>query len=309
MASVNFIPSKGDCSEKLESFINGLSDNTTVVLRGECYLSRKVLVRNKRDLAIVGEDAKIITAFNPMEGFEKYSGAFAFEACENLTLKNLRESIARLPVGEQICFLYGGRGNFNHLKNSAVTFEDCKDVSILDITVHSTAGFITEADGNSIKVINKRFDIPLDENWCQKGDVIAVYDSDFVRKGSLTVEKYEDSRVYYSVCEGKAEVGDVVANTFYNAEILVENCEVRNSRARALLFRTENITVRNCKFFGMSLPAILMAPYIVVWHEMSPVKNVLIEHCTFQKCGFVGNNEANAVISVKTSHDGLQKTE
>ena len=455
MTKVDFICSKDDCSGKLKSFINGLSDNTTVVLKGECYLSRKVLVRNKKGLAIVGEDAKIITAFNPMEGFEKYSGAFAFEACENLTLKNLifdtdkpvnsagtvtsvesdgssfvvkmfdgcvldggqtifwmfsmdkdgspdyllasyditpyevlengyvrilgrenlRESIARLPVGEQICFLYGGRGNFNHLKNSAVTFEDCKDVSILDITVHSaagfmfvafprcenfrieryrvecpkgsnrlmasdrdgihllgvggsvtikdcffdglgddalnihsTAGFITEADGNSIKVINKRFDIPLDENWCQKGDVIAVYDTSFVRKGSVRVEKFEDSRVYYSVCEGKAEVGDVVANTFYNAEILVENCEVRNSRARALLFQTENVTVRNCRFFGISLPGILMSPDIVVWYEMSPVKNVLIENCVFEKCGFVGKKDSNAAISVKTSHGGPDNT-
>lgn len=456
MASVDFISSRGDCSEKLESFINNLSDNTTVVLKGECYLARKVRVRNKKGLAIVGEDAKIITAFDPMEGFYKYSGAFDFEACENLTLKNLifdtdkpvnstgtvtsvagdgssfvvkmldgcvldgnqtifwmfsmdedgspdyvlagyektpyevlgngevrvfgkeylHESIKKLPVGERICFLYGGAGNYNQLKNSAVTFENCKNVSILDVTVHSaagfmfvafprcenfriegyrvecpkgsnrlmssdrdgihllgvagtvtikdcffeglgddalnihsTAGFITEADGNSIKVINKRFDIPMDENWCQKGDVIAVYDTSFVRKGSLTVEKYEDSRVYYSACEGSIEVGDVLANTAFNAEILVENCEIRNSRARALLFQTENITVRNCKFFGMSLPAILMAPDIVVWHEMSPSKNVLIENCVFEKCGFVGNNEANAVISVKTSHDGSQQTE
>lgn len=454
MTRVNFVSSKGDCSEKLESFINGLSDNTTVVLKGECYLSRKVLVRNKKGLAIVGEDAKIITAFDPIEGFYKYSGAFGFEGCENLTIQNLtfdtdkpvnsagtvtsaaedgssfdvkifddctldggqtifamnsmdedgspdyilasyekspyevlengevrifgsenlRKSIQKLPVGERICFRFG-LGNFNYLRNSAITFENCKNVSILDITVHSsagymivafprcenfrieryrverpkgsnrlmasnidgihllgvggsvtikesffdglgddalnihsTAGFITEADGNSIKVINKRFDIPMDDNWCQEGDVIAVYDTSFVRKGSVTVEKFEDSRVYYSVCEGKAEVGDVVANTFYNAEILVENCEVRNSRARALLFQTENITVRNCKIFGMSLPAILMAPDIVVWHEMSPVKNVLIENCTFQKCGFVGNNEANAVISVKTSHGGSHQT-
>ncbi len=456
MARLNFISSKGDCSVELERFINGLSDNTTVVLRDECYLSRKVRVRNKKGLAIIGEGAKIITAFDPMEGFYKYSGAFDFEGCENLTLKNLifdtdkpvnstgvvtsvagdgssfvvkmlegcvldgnqtifwmfsmdkdgspdsllgsyeitpyevlgngevrisgrenlREGIQRLPVGERICFLYGGAGNYKQLKNSAVTFEDCKDVSLLDITVHSaagfmfvafprcenfrieryrvecpkgsnrlmasdrdgihllgvagtvtikdcyfdglgddalnihsTAGFITEADGNSIKVINKRFDIPMDENWCQKGDVIAVYDTSFVRKGSLTVEKYEDSRVYYSACEGSIEVGDVLANTAFNAEILVENCEIRNSRARALLFQTENITVRNCRFFGMSLPAILMAPDIVVWHEMSPSKNVLIENCVFEKCGFVGNNEANAVISVKTSHDGSQQTE
>ena len=35
---------------------------------------------------------------------------------------------------------------------------------------------------------------------------------------------------------------------------------------------------------------------------------MLIENCSFRKCGFVGNNEANAVISVKTSHDGSQQT-
>ena len=417
MAKFNFISSKGDCAEKLESFINGLSDNTTLVLSGECYLSRKVFVKNKKGLVIVGQDAKIITAFDPMEGFYKYSGAFDFDGCEGLTLqnlifdtdkpvnstgivtsvasdgssfvvkmldgcvmdggqtifwmfsmdkdgspdyllgsyektpyevlgygevrilemKNLRESIQKLPIGERICFLYGGAGNYKQLKNSAVTFENCKDVSLLDITVysaagfmfvafprcenfrieryrvecpkgsnrlmasnrdgihllgvagtvtikdcyfdglgddalniHSTAGFVTEKDGNSIRVINKRFDIPMDENWCQKGDVIAVYDTSFVRKGSITVEKYEDSTVYYSACEGSVEVGDVLANTAFNAEILVENCEIRNSRARALLFQTENITVRNCKFFGTSFPAILMAPDIVVWHEMSP---------------------------------------
>ena len=89
MTKVDFICSKDDCSGKLESFINGLSDNTTVVLKGECYLSRKVRVGNKKGLTIVGEDAKIITAFDPIEGFYKYSGAFAFEACENLTIQNL----------------------------------------------------------------------------------------------------------------------------------------------------------------------------------------------------------------------------
>lgn len=188
--------------------------------------------------------------------------------------ENLRKSISKLPVGERICFRYG-LGNFHYLKNSAITFENCKNVSILDITVHSsagymivafprcenfrieryrvecpkgsnrlmasnidgihllgvggsvtmkdcffdglgddalnihsTAGFITEADENSVKVINKRFDIPMDKNWCRKGDIIAVYDTTFVKKGSIRVEKFEDSTVYYSVCEGKAEVGE-----------------------------------------------------------------------------------------------------
>lgn len=224
MTRVNFVSSKGDCSEELESFIDGLSDNTTVVLKGECYLSRKVLVRNKKGLAIVGEDAKIITAFDPIEGFYKYGGAFGFKGCENLSIQNLtfdtdkpvnsagtvtsvaedgssfdvkifddctlddgqtifamnsmdedgspdyilasyekspyevlengevrvfgsdclRESIAKLPVGERICFRFG-LGNFHYLKNSAITFENCKNVSILGITVHSSAGYMLVA--------------------------------------------------------------------------------------------------------------------------------------------------------------------
>ena len=117
------------------------------------------------------------------------------------------------------------------------------------------------------------------------------------------MEKYEDSRVCFSACEGRVEAGNFLANTAVNAEILVENCEIRNSRARALLFQTENITVRDCKFFGMSLPAILMAPDIAVWHEMSPSKNVLIENCVFEKCGFIDSRKTNAVISAKPSHD------
>ena len=42
----------------------------------------------------------------------------------------------------------------------------------------------------------------------QKNVIIAVYDTTFVKKGSIRVEKFEDSTVYYSVCEGKAEVGE-----------------------------------------------------------------------------------------------------
>lgn len=231
----------------------------------------------------------------------------AFPRCENFRIERYR---VVCPKGSNRLMASNIDGIHLLGVGGSVTIKDCFFDGLGDdaLNIHSTAGFITEADGSSIKVINKRFNIPMEKNWCQEGDVIAVYDTSFVRKGSVRVEKFEDSKVYYSVCEGKAEVGDVVANTFYNAEILVENCEVKNSRARALLFQTENITVRNCKFFGMSLPAILMAPDIVVWHEMSPVKNVLIGNCTFQKCGFVGNNEANAVISVKTSHDGSHQT-
>lgn len=333
----------------MEGFINSLSDNTTVVLKGGYYLSRKVRVRNKKGLAIVGEDAEIITAFDPKEGFYKYNGAFDFEGCENLTIQNLIfdtdkpvnsagrvtsvesdgssfvvkmldgcaldggqtifamnsmdedgspdyilasyekspyevlendemrifgsenlcASIAKLYVGKSICFRYG-LGNFNYLKNSALTFENCKNISIFDITVHSsagymivafprcenlrieryrvecpkgsnrlmasnidgihllgvggtvtmkdcffdglgddalnihsTAGFITESDGNSIRVINKRFDIPLDKNWCHTGDIIAVYDTSFVKKGSLRVEKFEDSTVFILFARGQ----------------------------------------------------------------------------------------------------------
>jgi len=101
-------------------------------------------------------------------------------------------------------------------------------------------------------------------------------------------------------------IGDVVGNDEYLAKITVTGTTVRNTRARALLFQTNNVTVKDCYFFGMSASAILLAPDIRVWHEVGPCENVLIENCIFDKCAMSKNDVQHAVqgaVMVRCSHD------
>ncbi len=281
-----------------------------------------------------------------------------------------RESLKRISVGTNICFRFG-LWSYKTISHATITFENCKDTAVEDITVysspggmlvvfprcenftlkgyivkcpkdssrlmasnvdaahflglagrlhisdsyfdglgddalniHSTLGTITEIYEEKIVPINKRFDIPLEENWCRAGDEIRIYTPDFVQKGSFKVKEYDGRAVYFSELKGDICRGDIIANTMFFAETLVENCEVRNTRARALLFQTENITVKNCRVFGTSLPAILLAPDSEFWQEAGPVKNVVIENCRFEKCAFPETLGKDAVIAVRCSHSG-----
>ncbi len=285
---------------------------------------------------------------------------------------NLNAQIERLPIGADFVIRHG-LGNFTVLNRSSITFTDCDDTVMEDITVHnsagymvvvfprcnnftirryrvvvpsgshrfwasnidgihllgltgkcvvedcyfdglgddalnihSTSGFVDEVADGKIKVSNHRFNIPLEENWCRKGDKISVYGEDFLRKGKITVKDYDGEYVYFDNIDGIVEVGNVVGNDEYLAEITVTGTTVRNSRARALLFQTNNVTVRDCYFFGMSAAAILLAPDIRVWHEVGPCQNVLIENCIFDKCAMSTNevqHNVQAAVMVRSSHD------
>ena len=288
--------------------------------------------------------------------------------------ENSDKSIEKLPIGSNFVIRHG-LGNFTVLNRSSITFTDCDDTVMEDITVynsagymvvvfprcnnftirryrvvvpsgshrfwasnidgihllgltgecvvedcyfdglgddalniHSTSGFVDEAESGKIKVSNHRFNIPLEENWCRKGDKISVYGADFLRKGKIAVKDYDGSYVYFDELEGDVDVGDVVGNDEYLAKITVTGTTVRNTRARALLFQTNNVTVRDCYFFGMSAAAILMAPDIRVWHEVGPCTNVLIENCIFDKCAMSTNDTQHSVqgaVMVRSSHDSL----
>ncbi len=301
----------------------------------------------------------------------------SYTCLENNTVKiqydkNLKPKIERLPIGADFVIRHG-LGNFTVLERSSITFTDCDDTVMEDITVynsagymvvvfprcnnftmrryrmvvpqgshrfwasnidgihllgltgecivedcyfdglgddalniHSTSGFVDEAEKGRIKVSNHRFNIPLESNWCQKGDKISVYGADFLRKGKITVKAYDGENIYFDDIDGIVEVGDVVGNDEYLAKITVTGTTVRNSRARALLFQTNNVTVRDCYFFGMSAAAILFSPDIRVWHEVGPCENVLIENCIFDKCAMSKDEVRHTVqgaVMVKCSHD------
>ncbi len=278
------------------------------------------------------------------------------------------ERVSRIPIGARLCFRHG-LGSYKTLENSAVTFSDCDDTLLKDVTVnssagfmfvvfprcnnftiinyrmecpqgsnrlmtsnidaihllgltgkltvkdcyfsgigddvlniHSTAAFVNGIEDDKFTVINKRFEMPMEVNWCQKGDILRAYNSDFIEKGNARVVDYKDSVARLDVIDGSVEVGDVLANTAYFATAEIINCEVRNSRARAFLFQTENILVKDCKIFGTTSPGMIFAPDIEKWHEVGPIKNATVENCVFEKCGWAKVGLVNGAITVRVSH-------
>ncbi len=446
-----------DITKELQEQIECCVDDSVIELpEGRILITEKIFIRNKNKLTIKGNNTTIVSLFDPCEGFFEYSGVFAFENCENITLENLRfdtnvpvnsagkviaidaenstfdvemyddckmdgsqtvfglnsidedgtpeytlattgrkgaityemiggktariylnpkyypslkAQIKRLPIGMKMCIRHGV-GNFKVLENSAITFKNCDDTIIKDITmysspgfaivvfprcnnftiiryrvecpensnrlmasnidaihllglsgkltvkdcyfdglgddalnIHSTAGVVKGINGDIVETINGRFDIPLENEWCKCGDKIAVYDKDFTYKGDFTVVRYDTSNITYSDLNCEIKMGDVLANTSFYAQTEIVGCEIRNTRARAILLQTENITVRDCKFFGIALPAILLSPDIIQWYEVGPIKNCLIENCEFEKCACSKSNVPPlGTIVVKTCH-------
>ncbi len=192
-----------------------------------------------------------------------------------------------------------------------LTVRDCYFDGLGDdaLNIHSTAGGIEAIEGDKITLINRRFSIPLDDFWCQKDDVIAVYNEEFVCKGHFRVEEYSDSCVKATYLDGEYAVGDIVGNTAFYAKTEITGCTVKNTRARGVLLQTENIKISDCSFVGISRPAILLAPDIRHWHEVGPIKNAVIENCYFENCPAFKSEDMLAAITVKTSHNFFPKTE
>lgn len=447
---ISFDPLIKDYTVFFEIFFQNCEDNSVIsITEGNYFVSKKIHIKNKNNITVKGENAVLISEFNPKFGSAEYKGVLAFTDCSNIKIEGLifessapinsagrvigidlqnhsidvkiyddcildgnqtiyavnsmdkdgspdylmagygvmeyevisnksvriycderlYSSLKRISIGTQLCFRYGV-GGYNVLPNAMLTFYNCEDTILNDITIHSspgyaivvfprchnftikgykllcpngsnrlmasnvdgihilglsgilkmkncyfsglgddalnihsTAGHIIKKEKNVITVQNKRFSIPLEDEWCRKGDKISVYGTDFIKKATLIVDSYEDSKIHYSIYDGVIAAGDFVANTNFYSEVEIENCEVRNSRARAFVFQTENIRVQGCKFYGISGAAILMSPDVERWQEVGPVKNVYIENCSFDKCGFSPLDSQKSAIVVRGSHD------
>ena len=55
--------------------------------------------------------------------------------------QTLKSSLELLPIGEKMCFRHS-LGMFKDLENSAITFHNCENTVLNDITVYSSAGFM-----------------------------------------------------------------------------------------------------------------------------------------------------------------------
>ena len=189
-----------------------------------------------------------------------------------------------------------------------LTMKNCNFDGLGDdaLNIHSTAATVTAVDFKSgiikCNYCKKRPDGILSPDWCERGDVITLLDPDTCnKKGEFKVKSFERDKLFYEALTGELKTGFILQNTAFAASVDIKNCNIRNTRARAFVFQTENIEISDCKFYGMSLPAIQAAPDVRRWYEVGPIKNMSIHNNTFAKCGFV--NDDCPVITVQDNHD------
>ncbi|MBQ8351939.1 MAG: right-handed parallel beta-helix repeat-containing protein [Clostridia bacterium] len=207
--------------------------------------------------------------------------------------------------------LYAANADGIHILGLTGTlrFKHCKFNGLGDdvLNIHGTAGEITAInEDGSMKLEHRHRNgfSPLQKNWAIPGDVVQVYDAKtFAPKGTFTVGTYEDGVTTITASTGTIEVGDALANTVYYAATHISDCIIKNTRARALLLQTHNITVEDCYFFGLSLPGLLLSPDIRFWYEVGPTSHTLIQNNVFEKCAIIKARQNRGAISVLCAHD------
>ncbi len=208
--------------------------------------------------------------------------------------------------------LYAGNADGIHIVGlmGYLHMKDCAFSGLGDdaLNIHSQAGEIGEIrpDGTLRCIYRNRQMEPctLSPSFAQGGDLLRVYDRNtFLEKGTITLSAYEQGVAAVASHTGTFGVGDILANDSFFASVHLENCEVRHTRARGFLLQSRNMLIENCRFYGMSLPGIIISPDIRVWYEVGPSDHVEIRNCTFEKCGFLHSGANLGAIVVKAAHD------
>ncbi len=188
------------------------------------------------------------------------------------------------------------------------------------VNVHSGAYVVESVEGNTVTMSSPRFgNSPV---WAMAGDLLTFYDPTtfaVVATGEViavdgktytvtgideTSDVNGETHTVTVPLSAEVKAGCVVANTAMRPEVIIRDTVVANSRARGFLLQTDTATVENCTFRGISLAAILVAPDVDTWYEMSPMRSLTIHNNTFENCG----RQGVGVIQIAASHDNSAKT-
>ena len=270
--------------------VNALKENTLVGLRASMMSDGVVAISNCTD-----------TVFEDFVVRNSFSGVFfATGRTFNLTLRRVDIS----PENDNSYFSSNADGLHVASMGGKLTVEDCNFVKLGDdcVNVHGMAYSVTKLNGNQLTAYMERYDTNMLGDWADKGDQIEFYDkATFKLLGTAKIKKINKMTgdlTFDKLPEGVSE-GTVMANKTLHPEVMISGCTVKSNRARAFLLQTENATVKNCNIEGTRLAAILIAPDIKYWYEMSPGRNINITGNTITNCG----KAAGAAIITHASHD------
>lgn len=227
-------------------------------------------------------------------------GVMVLYRCNNLVIDGLKMLVREGSSALMSCncdgvHITGLTGRFE-MKNCY--FDGLGDDAL---NIHSMAGTATRVDleSHTIKVnyCKKRPDGVLPAAWCRRGDKIKIFNPTTITcTGELTVEGFEDGNLTFSALSGELCDGYTLQNIEFSPSCLVENCTVKRTRARGLLFQTDNVEVRGCYFEGMSSSAIKAAPDLGFWYEVGPTNGLYIHDNHFKRNGTTAHPAPTIVL-------------
>lgn len=231
-----------------------------------------------------------------------------YPRCRDFTFKRFA---VRLPAGSKRIYASNADGIHITGLGGKLVLEDCIFENLGDdaLNVHTTGAIVTGAQDDILHcTLGDRLGkigLPLDPDWADSGDEIAVYGGDtFVKKGSLRVVSYEVGRLRFADATCSILPGDMLANLAFCPDTVVRNCKVHGTRARGILFQTNKVLLEDCTFSDISHQAIQITSDMTRWSEMCPCEEVVIRNNVFYLCGRSCQNMRSSGIAVGIGHGG-----
>lgn len=171
------------------------------------------------------------------------------------------------------------------------------------VNVHDMAYTVSSVNGSKASVTAPRFS--FSGTWAKAGDTIEFYDAQsFSCLGTATITTISGQTYTFNALPAGVQAGTVISNlSMHPSSVTIKNTTVENNRARGFLLQNKNVTIENCSFKNTALAAILIAPDLDKWYEMSPASNVVIKNNFFENCG----NYSRGPIQFSTDHDDPAK--
>ncbi len=188
----------------------------------------------------------------------------------------------------------------------SLTLEDSEFVGLGDdvLNVHTCGARVLQTKGKELWLEEAYFRKSLRPDFVEHGQVLAAYDFEtFHCKGQAKVAIRDGDYIVLEKEIPSLHVGDFLANVSLLPKVVVRNCRFDSGRARALLIRSRDVLIENCRFSHFALSGILVAADLDFWFEMVPAQKVVIRNNTLLRTGEGVTDTILGAIAVKLSDD------
>lgn len=272
--------------------------NSVLVMKGE-------MGENRYGPAFHAINSKNIELYN-INVYHAPGMGFLGERTENITL---RKTHVRLREGtNRYVSTTADATHFANCKGS-ILIDSCIFENMLDdgTNVHGTYMEVDSVIDNNRFVANLKHFQQAGFVFAEPGEEIWILTAPDPTRSNLNtitaLHRINDTQYKITVkrkLPDNIKKGDLIENKTFNPhKFVVQNCTVRNHRARNIVLKTPGkVLIRNNHFQSM-MASILIRGEAMMWYESGAVNHVVIENNYFKNCVLGGGNQAIIHISPK----------